>query len=77
MSKNIDIPEWDYGAETNARLDTIVHTPLQKDWLCDFITQEMSIDALVSYFLKYVPIEVIQGIAESIGTYDLEEEEAA
>lgn len=76
MSTSITMPDWDYGTTANQKLEELCQTQEQKDFLCEYLTQEMPVDELVWHLLRYTPIEVLKEIAVDIGMYKLEEEAA-
>lgn len=69
------LPDWDWGTITNKKLDdNFTHD--QKDFLCEYLINEMPVTELVMYLLEYMPIEIIRELADDIGVFTLDEENA-
>ncbi len=70
---SITLPEWNWGEKANKKIAKICKTDEQREWLFDYLLQEINVDVLVGYYLHYAPAKDIKAIAKSIGTFDLEE----
>ena len=70
---SITLPEWGWSDKANKKVAKICKTDEQKEWLFDYLLQEVNVDFLVGYYLHYAPAKQIKAMAKDIGTFDLEE----
>jgi hypothetical protein len=72
MTTSIRLPDWDWGTPANEKLAKLFETQDQKDFFCEYLINEMPVDNLVMYMLRYTPRYMLRELADAIGTYKLE-----
>ena len=69
----IILPDWDWGETANKKLLALFSKEEHKDFFCEYLINEIPVDNLVAYMLRYTPIEELGELAQNIGAYDIED----
>lgn len=76
-------PDWDWGKLGNAKLRGIfgikpeekICDNVQAEYFIDYLLNEKTVEDLVGLVLAYAPTDVLLGIADAIGSFEVEKEQ--